>query len=136
MPLSGATPSMVTASPDSAIFPEFELTERAQRRRDRLIPILGRAGGKLEPVVEARPAEQLPRQLTQLLARAFARHAARQAQRIGAEIGDENEWIGDRRLDALARESKAGRQRSGQRLLHLGIIGGAARLAIDLQPTL
>ena len=96
---------MVTARPDSAILPELELAQRAQGRGDRFVPVLGRAGGKLEPIVEAGTAEQLPRQVAHLFARVLARDAARQAQGIGAEIGDEDEGIGDRRPHILTGES-------------------------------
>ena len=124
---------MVTARPDSAILPDFELAQRAQGGGHRVVPVLGRAGGELQPIVEAGTAEQLPRQVAHLFARVLARDAARQAQGIGAEIGDEDEGIGDRRPDVLAGDRQSGRQRSGQRFLHLGIVGRAARFAIDLE---
>ena len=58
----------------------------------------------------------------------------RQRERIGAKRGDEDERIGKRGTHIVVQDGKAGRQRAGERLLHLGVVGGAPRFAFDLQP--
>ena len=124
---------MVTASPESAILPEFETAQGPQQSFHRVVPAFRRPRGKLKLVVEHRTLEQVPRQLFQILAAVLARYAAGQDERIWPQRGGEHEGIDERRANMVAQNREAGRHRSGQRLLHLGIVGGAPRFAVDLE---